>query len=116
MQQTDILGLFPFHLAATYLDGTKVCCQIFHTLFCVMGPQYLNQLYVNNLGHTVLDCLMVSILKSHTTSYPSEYDTAWTREGLFSLGRRWIFVVDGMLIARLYESCSRINKKTCLTI
>ncbi|KAF3027120.1 hypothetical protein E8E15_009399 [Penicillium rubens] len=83
MQQADISGLFPFHLAATYLDGTKVCCQIFHTLVCVMGPQYLNQLYVNNLGHTVLDCLMISVLKSHTTSYPRDVDTAWAREGLF---------------------------------
>src|SRR5205085_10614625 len=31
-QELDLDGLFPYHLATSYLDGARTCCNIFSTL------------------------------------------------------------------------------------
>ena len=66
-------GLYPFHLAISYLDGAKTCCGI---LDCLeeCRPTSLRKLYVNDLGHTILDQLMIAILKAHTSCLPSVVD------------------------------------------
>ena len=80
--QNEIAGLYPFHLAATYLDGSKTCCGIFNAL--VNGsPRSLRKLYVNELGHTVLDQLMIAILKAHTSCLPSVVDPIFKEEDRF---------------------------------
>ena len=58
------LDIFPFHLAASYLDGSKGCCTIFETLIDFFRGR---RFYVNDLGHTVLDQLMITILKAHSS-------------------------------------------------
>jgi hypothetical protein len=84
MVQADLTNIFPFHLAVTYLDGTKVCCQLFHTLMCVgRNFPHLHRLYVNDLGHTVLDRLMVTILKSHTKCPPKAVEDRWIPDPAF---------------------------------
>lgn len=65
--------LFPFHLAVSYLDGSKTCCNIFNELL-IADERSVRKLYVNDLGHTVLDQLMIAILKGHTSCSPIMVD------------------------------------------
>jgi hypothetical protein len=74
----NITGFYPLHLAATFLDGATSCCNIFGELlstdYGLDSIQEIRDLYINDLGHTVLDSLMISILKSHTSTTPSAVD------------------------------------------
>ena len=72
-------GLYPFHLAVSYLDGSKTCCLILDALIA-FHPRSLRKLYVNELGHTVLDQLMIAILKAHTSCLPSVVDVIFKKE------------------------------------
>lgn len=75
-QDLDLTQLSPFHLAASYTDGTKACCNILWTLTCSLaGRNSIMNLYVNNLGYTVLDSLMISIIKAHTSCTPRNVDS-----------------------------------------
>lgn len=78
----DITGLYPFHLAVSYLDGSMTCCSILEELERA-GPRSLRKLYVNDLGHTVLDQLMIAILKAHTSCLPSVVDAIFKKEKRF---------------------------------
>ena len=78
----EIVGLYPFHLAATYLDGSKTCCHILDALVS-SSPRALRKLYINELGHTVLDQLMIAILKAHTSCLPSVVDVDFKRQSRF---------------------------------
>ena len=82
IEKPEIAGLYPFHLAATYLDGSKTCCSIFDRLVG-NDPRSLRKLYVNELGHTLLDQLMIAILKAHTSCLPSVVDVVFKRESRF---------------------------------
>ncbi|KAK2015768.1 hypothetical protein LZ32DRAFT_526181 [Colletotrichum eremochloae] len=69
----DIGAIYPYHLAASFLDGGHTCCLVMHGLIYLLHFTYpiaLNN--VNADGHTVLDSLMVSILRSHTSLTPVE--------------------------------------------
>ncbi|KAK6829647.1 hypothetical protein PG987_010231 [Apiospora arundinis] len=74
--ETFNLGkLYPYHLAASYLDGAKSCCTIMRTLTIQTTAQNrISNLYINNSGHTVLDSLMMNILKAHTSCLPETVD------------------------------------------
>lgn len=76
----DVAGLYPFHLAVSYLDGSKTCCSILDALVCGLN---LRKLYVNDHGHTVLDQLMIAILKAHTSCLPSVVDVIFKKEKRF---------------------------------
>ncbi|RYO91627.1 hypothetical protein DL766_003194 [Monosporascus sp. MC13-8B] len=54
------------HLAATYLDGSRQCCSLISelTVFSDAGE-------IDHFGHTVLDNIFLTILKSHTKVIPS---------------------------------------------
>ena len=75
-------GLYPFHLALTYFDGSRSCCNILETLVD-FSPTSVRKLHVNELGHTLIDQLMLCILKSHTSCSPSTVDD------IFKLDRRF---------------------------
>ena len=79
----DTSGLYPFHLAISYLDGAKTCCEILDTLQ-KYRPLSLRKLYVNDLGHTILDQLMIAILKGHTSCSPSVVDVHFKRDKRFA--------------------------------
>lgn len=81
-KQLDVAGLYPFHLAVSYLDGSKTCCSILERLD-IEHPLSLRKLYVNDLGHTVLDQLMIAILKAHTSCMPSVVDVVFKKEKRF---------------------------------
>ncbi|MCJ1314234.1 hypothetical protein MMC25_007914 [Agyrium rufum] len=77
--QTDISKLYPYHLAATYLDGSNSCCTILDLLVASELPleSMIWKNYVNPVGHTVLDNLMITILKSHISCVPGMVDSSW---------------------------------------
>ena len=79
----DSSGLYPFHLAISFLDGAKTCCEL---LECLQGlrPLSLRRLYVNDLGHTILDQLMIAILKGHTSCHPSVVDIHFKNDKRFA--------------------------------
>ncbi|KAI1771537.1 hypothetical protein F4818DRAFT_449915 [Hypoxylon cercidicola] len=67
----EILAVSPFHLAAQYLDGAKSCCMVMEIL--VHGLKNRNSIginYTSRSGHTVLDTLFITILRSHSTISP----------------------------------------------
>lgn len=78
----DVAMLYPFHLAVTYLNGSRTCCGLLDLLAYDLAGS-LRKLYVNELGHTVLDQLMIAILKAHTSCLPSVVDVALKKEKRF---------------------------------
>ncbi|KAL7619752.1 hypothetical protein AAE478_010294 [Parahypoxylon ruwenzoriense] len=59
--------IFPFHLAARFLDGAKSCCLVMDLLLeNSQGPMSIGVNYINGSGHTVLDTFFVTILRSHS--------------------------------------------------
>jgi hypothetical protein len=83
-QDLDIDGLFP-HLATSYLDGSRTCCNIFSMLLSsdTLWAYGIDPDFVNSLGHSILDNLMITILRSHTSLKPSEIDNTWDQETRF---------------------------------
>jgi hypothetical protein len=77
-QKKEVGDLYPFHLAISFLDGATSCCNILYVLGSSLPElhtlQKKRELYVNDLGHTLLDALMISILKSHTSTTPGIVD------------------------------------------
>lgn len=59
-------GIFPFHLAVSFIDGSRQCCSILESLVHIPYPER-RKMYVNDLGHTLLDQLMITILKAHSS-------------------------------------------------
>jgi hypothetical protein len=59
-QDLDFDGLFPYHLATSYLDGSRTCCNIFSMLVSRLALWGMdeNDGITNSLGHSVLDNLM----------------------------------------------------------
>ena len=71
-------GHYPLHLAAAFLDGSKDCCNIF-TEVSTRGIHVIE----NALGHSPLDTLMITILKSHTSVTPKQVDSEFRDERRF---------------------------------
>lgn len=67
-------SLGPFHLAASFLDGSKSCCNVFSDLTSTITGAKVHEMYWNEHGHTVLDSLMIAIIKSHTSARPVVVD------------------------------------------
>lgn len=77
-------GIYPFHLLTSYLDGSKTCCNLLDaSLNQLASYNNIEQLYIKNYGHTVLDNLMIAILKAHTNCPP------WTVDDKFSRFKRF---------------------------
>ena len=64
-----IESIHPFHLAAAFLDGGNRCCGIFATLSGIIPSSFAFSYNVDDLGHTILDALVVTVLRSHTRSH-----------------------------------------------
>lgn len=62
--------IFPFHLAAAHLNAPIHCCGPYRALNLSLGHDYAYKHNVNDVGHTILDALSVSILRSHTHISP----------------------------------------------
>ncbi|CAJ2509436.1 Uu.00g144620.m01.CDS01 [Anthostomella pinea] len=80
----DMTRLFPFHLAATHLDGATTCCNLISfSMGAMAGRNLIKNLYVNDLGHTVLDSLMITVLKGHTSCAPYMVDEGMKKSQRF---------------------------------
>jgi hypothetical protein len=75
-----IPGFYPLHLAATYLDGAKSCCSVFEELSPSFNPRFYN---INEMDLTVLDSLMLTIVRSHTTCKPGDLDASLKNDRRF---------------------------------
>lgn len=75
--------IYPFHLVASFLDGGNTCCKVFETLSMLLGETYAFYHNVDDLGHTILDALMISIVRSHTRLSPLEVSTGFRSHGRF---------------------------------
>jgi hypothetical protein len=78
VKDIDPSSLYPLHLAASFLDGSRSCCNMFHELtgnedYGIQGANF-HQTYVNEHGHSVLDNLMITIIKCHTSAKPVVVD------------------------------------------
>ena len=73
-KKLDFTSLYPFHIATSYMDGYKACCDILIGLLRLSSAQQRREMYVNELGHSILDNLMISILKSHSAVTPVDVD------------------------------------------
>jgi hypothetical protein len=84
-RDVDISSLYPYHLAATYLNRSVECCNVFACISSQLeNTEYsMNKCFTNDLGHTILDSLMITILKSHASIRPSAVDDAWSQESRF---------------------------------
>lgn len=105
----DITKTFPFHLAATYLDGATTCCYIFDCLIHQMDG-LLRRNYVNDLGYTILDTLMITILRSHSVCPPERYYLGFHDQSRFpgeeiDICGRWD--ADSECIRRFYATGKR---------
>ncbi|KAF7942804.1 uncharacterized protein EAE97_006258 [Botrytis byssoidea] len=85
---------YPLHLATSFLDGSETCCNILDALMNHMGIcNSVRKLFINDRGHTVLDNLMMAILKSHTSCAPVTVDDSfkdlnhWSGEEVDICGR-----------------------------
>lgn len=82
----DISGLYPLHLATSYLDDAS-CCTVFKSLaYDDLGKDSFRErreFYINEFGHTVLDNLMIAILKAHTSTLPVKVDKQFRHEQRF---------------------------------
>ncbi|KAN0089874.1 hypothetical protein V8E51_018453 [Hyaloscypha variabilis] len=80
----DLSSLYPFHLAISYLDGSKNCCNILDILHTSLpneiGPW---KAPYNAFGHTAVDNLIITILKNHTSTKPGFVDHALAAESRF---------------------------------
>jgi hypothetical protein len=79
-------NLNPFHLAASYLDGSKTCCLILKELLSNAPHEWRPKRgngCTNDLGHTILDNLMITILRNHTSVSLGTVDNALKTRHLF---------------------------------
>jgi hypothetical protein len=79
-------NLNPFHLATSYLDGSNTCCLIFRELSLHAPSEWQlrgRKNNTNDLGHTLLDNLMITILRNHTSVSPGTVDNALRTRHLF---------------------------------
>jgi hypothetical protein len=83
----ELKDFYPLHMAVSFLDGATSCCNTFNAVIkCPFGLKSVRDrriLYVNNLGHTVLDSLMIAILKSHSSTGVGVIDEALEHQRRF---------------------------------
>ncbi|KAK0703706.1 hypothetical protein B0T26DRAFT_657321 [Lasiosphaeria miniovina] len=100
--------LSPFHLAAAHLDGAKTCCLIIDIMAgSLQIGASVSATYRNDLGHTVLDSLMITILRSHTSVAPAVVSKGFESQSRFpgeevDICGRWD--ADTPCVRQLYAS------------
>lgn len=77
-------AIHPYHLAATYLDGGDSCCMTLILLIDNLKEQYpIARNNENSMGHTVFDCLIISVLRSHTNVFPKDVSSGFADMGTY---------------------------------
>ncbi|KAK3362176.1 hypothetical protein B0T24DRAFT_690906 [Lasiosphaeria ovina] len=100
--------LYPLHLSVAHLDGAKTCCLIIDTLAVSLQDEVsISANYRNDLGHIVLDSLMITILRSHTSVTPATVSEGFESQSRFpgeevDICGRWD--ADTPCVRQLYAS------------
>lgn len=94
LNDVDVGGLYPFHLSIAYLMGSNACCNVLSSLRFKVPGLNLRKVYVDDHGYTVLDSMMLTILKSHTRAKLGDVDVNRRHENRFpgeeiSICGRW---------------------------
>jgi hypothetical protein len=63
-------AIAPLHLALTYLDGSRSCCAIFRMLLHASKTMKISLRAPGPSGLSLFDCIMIHILRNHTTMPP----------------------------------------------
>ena len=82
-QKAKLDHVHPCHLAATYLDGSRTCCNTLDHLFDMVEITNLEKAQLDDLGHTVIDKLLITVIRSHSSCIPGFVDRAWTQQHRF---------------------------------
>ncbi|KAI9690498.1 MAG: hypothetical protein M1822_009461 [Bathelium mastoideum] len=80
--EVDVSGIYPLHMAINYLNGAKSCCNIFAELWNHV-PDRMKLLGNNEKGHSILDTIMVTILKAHSNCSPGDVDDTLRQDRSF---------------------------------
>ncbi|CZR45076.1 uncharacterized protein FPRO_15749 [Fusarium proliferatum ET1] len=67
-----IEAIYPFHLAAAFLNGGNQCCRVLTELQELLPSAFTFYHNIDDHGHTILDALVVDVLRSHTNIQPSD--------------------------------------------
>jgi hypothetical protein len=73
-EKKDIADVYPFHLATTYLDGSRACCHILRLLERHGTFESCRPNNIGPAGYTVLDNMMIAILRNHSSVLPETID------------------------------------------
>ncbi|KAI0895097.1 hypothetical protein F4806DRAFT_469884 [Annulohypoxylon nitens] len=77
----ELTAIYPFHLAASFLDGGKTCCLIMDVLLNILdGSASIGINYTDKSGLTVLDTLFVTIIRSHSAVLPQALGDAFNSQ------------------------------------
>lgn len=76
----DVAKVHPYHLAAAFLDGSRLDCVVLAPML-FMVPAF--QFNIDDSGHSILDAFFVSILRSHTRIDPGTVSHHYRAEGRF---------------------------------
>ena len=76
-----VFRTYPLHLATSYLNGYRTCCLTIDTL---LNERPQLALQKNYLGHSTLDNLILTVIKSHTSLSPNLVDSAFAKDGRYS--------------------------------
>lgn len=90
----DVSGLYPIHLAIAYLMGSDQCCNVVSVLAFRSLFLKIKKHSVDDHGYTLLDSLMITILKPHARCKPGDVDLNHRHENRFlveeiSICGRW---------------------------
>ncbi|KAI1066259.1 hypothetical protein LB506_008130 [Fusarium annulatum] len=67
-----IEAIYPFHLAAAFLNGGNQCCRVLTELHELLPSAFTFYHNIDDHGHTILDALVVDVLRSHTNIQPGD--------------------------------------------
>ncbi|WQF82047.1 Putative Clr5 domain-containing protein [Colletotrichum destructivum] len=102
----DIGTIHPYHLAASILDGGHTCCKVMNDLIRLLDDHPIALNNIDSDGHTVLDSLLISILRSHTNLAPFEVSTSFNHRTRFPGEERDIcgrWDADSPTVRRLHK-------------
>ena len=82
-EDIDLSSTYCLHVATSYLNGGSSCCMILD-LCCYSDMSGARRIYFNEHGHTVLDNLILTILKGHSRTPVDAIDDTLKRQPRFA--------------------------------
>ncbi|RBA18260.1 hypothetical protein FPRO05_10555 [Fusarium proliferatum] len=106
-----IEAIYPFHLAAAFLNGGNQCCRVLTELQELLPSAFTFYHNIDDHGHTILDALVVDVLRSHTNIQPSDAvpaDVIEAWSGSCRVG--WDCLTDVLAVAMSHQEQGRSGR------